>query len=150
MWRVFFKRIDKLLGNFLWILFQPTVKLSDFGMNHSPVSQFGVATAHPNDAFCVGIKSSWKITSSQDYKHWSMHVKLLSNYNRILKTFEYKSVHISLIKTYKATSRTLTSWGIFSRNTDNLFVYFSLVLAFGNEISKKCTCVCLTVQSSFE
>ena len=33
------------------------------------ISQFGVATAHPNDAFCVGIKSSWKITSSQDYRH---------------------------------------------------------------------------------
>ena len=59
------------------------------------ISQFGVATAHPNDAFCVGIKSSWKITSSQDYKHWSMHVKLLSNYNRILNT------HISLIRQYK-------------------------------------------------
>ena len=65
------------------------------------ISQFGVATVHPNDAFCVGIKSSWKITSSQDYKHWSIHVKLLSNYNRIVKTFEYKNVHISLIKTYK-------------------------------------------------
>ena len=31
----------------------------------TPISEFGVATAHPNDAFCVGIKISISIHSIQ-------------------------------------------------------------------------------------
>ena len=35
-----------------------------FDFNAFTINQFGVVTAHQNDAFCVGIEGSWKITSS--------------------------------------------------------------------------------------